>query len=46
MSCKRLSQCQTSMAIRPLKKEDPLIKTEGQKILLKNSDKIQKLLWN
>ncbi len=26
-SCKRLSQCQTAMALRVVKKEDPLIKS-------------------
>ncbi len=34
------------MAKPIIKKEDPLQKTQCQKLLCKNSDKIQKLLWN
>jgi len=43
---KRLSQCQTAMGIRHVKRDDPVQKTEAQKILLKNSDKLYKMLWN
>ena len=46
ISGKRLSQCQTAMGIRNVKRDDPVQKTEAQKILLKNSDKLYKMLWN
>lgn len=45
-SAKRLSQCQTAIPMRHIRREDNVEKTEAQKLLLKNSDKIHRLLWN